>query len=85
MGEARGVERPGRSFERALVTGEPDRMTLQRYDVPDTRAGGFIEKSWLPTNSPIRDSVARRARAQMLIDRSEQAVDRVSRRITASR
>jgi hypothetical protein len=129
------VEHLGRSFEHALVTGAPDRMALQRYDVHGPR-GGFVEKNWLPTNSPIRDtdgravgvlhhvedvthllvgtalerhlitpieetgsgssvgtsaltgrlvrdSMARKARAQMLIDQSQHAVDRMSKRIDA--
>lgn len=53
--EARAVERLGRSFERALVAGGPDRMGLQRYDVV-TGSGDFVQKSWLPVNSAIRDS-----------------------------
>ena len=57
--EARGVERLGASLERALITGEPDRMDLQRYDVRDPLTGTFIEKSWLPRNAPIRDADGR--------------------------
>ncbi|MFC7493902.1 MULTISPECIES: PAS domain-containing protein [unclassified Nocardioides] len=53
--EARGVERLGQSFEQALVSGVPDRMALQRYDVRDPVTGTYVDKSWLPTNSPIRD------------------------------
>lgn len=58
--EARAVERLGRSSERALATGAPDRMDLQRYDVP---AGpeGFVEKTWLPRNMPVRDAEGRPA------------------------
>ena len=40
--------------ERALSRGGADRMGLQRYDVL-TEPGGFVEKSWLPVNLPIRD------------------------------
>ncbi|MBV9831333.1 MAG: PAS domain-containing protein, partial [Marmoricola sp.] len=53
--EARGVQRLGESFERALVSGAADRMALQRYDVRDPGTGGFVHKSWLPRNSPLRD------------------------------
>ena len=52
--EARGVERLGESFERALSVGEADRMGLQRYDVV-AGDGEFVQKSWLPVNSPITD------------------------------
>ena len=53
--EARGVERLGSSFEQVLRSGEPDRMEMQRYDVLSEH-GDFVEKSWLPANSPIRDA-----------------------------
>ncbi|WP_019134982.1 PAS domain-containing protein [Cellulomonas massiliensis] len=56
--EARSVERLAASFERALRRGEPDRMALQRYDVP-AASYGFVQKSWLPVNSPIRDADGR--------------------------
>jgi hypothetical protein len=131
---ARGVELLGESFERALGAGEPDRMALQRYDVQAQR-GGFVEKTWLPVNSPVRDadgrvvgvlhhvedvthllvetalerdlatvddlqgarrvlgtqglvqalvrdSLTRKVRAQMLIDRSHRAVDRMTQRVS---
>ena len=52
--DAHSVERLGESFERALSRGGADRMGLQRYDVL-TEPGGFVEKSWLPVNLPIRD------------------------------
>jgi hypothetical protein len=52
--EAHSVERLGESFERALSRGGADRMGLQRYDVL-AEPGGFVEKSWLPVNLPVRD------------------------------
>ena len=131
--EARSVERLGESFERALSAGDADRMGLQRYDVLAER-GEFVQKSWLPVNSPIRDpdgrtvgvlhhvedvtrlltntaletdllaphgragphpvvgtpawvealrrdSLERRTRAQMLLQDSRRALERMSRRI----
>jgi hypothetical protein len=57
--EAHASERLGRSLERALVSGAPDRMPLQRYDVRDPRTGAFVERSWLPVNRPIRDADGR--------------------------
>lgn len=52
--EAHSVERLTESFERALSRGGADRMGLQRYDVL-AEPGGFVEKSWLPVNLPVRD------------------------------
>lgn len=59
--QVRAVDRLGTSFEHALSTGKPDRMALQRYDVCDPNTGVFVEKSWLPINSPIRDPDGRTA------------------------
>jgi hypothetical protein len=56
--DARSVERLAASFERAMFRGESDRMELQRYDVVDG-GEGFVEKSWLPVNSPLRDAEGR--------------------------
>ncbi|MGN6606188.1 MAG: PAS domain-containing protein [Jatrophihabitans sp.] len=56
--EARSVERLTASFEGALLRGRPDRMQTQRYDVID-RDRGFVRKTWLPVNSPIRDATGK--------------------------
>ncbi|WP_460606300.1 PAS domain-containing protein [Jatrophihabitans fulvus] len=56
--EARAVERLSASFDRALRGGAPDRMALQRYDVVDDRHE-FVRKSWLPVNTPVRDTDGR--------------------------
>jgi hypothetical protein len=57
--DARAVEHLGSSFEHALITGAPHRMGMQRYDVINPGTGGFVEKTWLPNNSPIRDADGR--------------------------
>jgi hypothetical protein len=57
--EVRATERLGTSFEHAMSTGRPDRMPLQRYDVCDPTTGAFVEKSWLPVNTPVRDADGR--------------------------
>jgi PAS domain-containing protein len=44
------------SLQRALSTGRRDRMDLQRYDVRNPRRGEFVEKRWLPNNTPVRDA-----------------------------
>jgi hypothetical protein len=54
--EGDGVENLHASLRHVLVTRETHHMWVQRYDVPwDTAPGGFIEKHWSPTNSPILD------------------------------
>lgn len=43
------------SLHRALSTGQPDAMPLQRYDVEATGADGdFAERYWCPVNVPVR-------------------------------
>ncbi len=54
-----GVSGPrnlGDSLRRALSTGQPDAMALQRYDVEamGTR-GDFAERYWCPVNVPVCD------------------------------
>lgn len=53
--ETRGVELLGKSFERALGCGGADRMGLQRYDVIASGRDAFVEKTWLPVNTAVRD------------------------------
>jgi hypothetical protein len=57
--EVRAAERLSTSFEQAMSTGRPDRMPLQRYDVRDPSTGAFVERSWLPVNTPVRDAGGR--------------------------
>jgi PAS domain S-box-containing protein len=42
------------SIERALATGRPDRMELQKYDIPRP-SGRFEERWWDPVNTPVFD------------------------------
>lgn len=42
-----------------MASGTPDRMALQRHDVQDAETGRFVEKSWLPVNTPVRDAEGR--------------------------
>lgn len=54
--DANGVSSLGSSLERVLQRGVLDRMPRQRYDIPhpaDHRR--FVEKVWLPVNTPILD------------------------------
>jgi PAS domain S-box-containing protein len=52
--ETEGPLRLRASLESVVRTGRMHAMEVQRYDVPDRNGGGFIVKSWLPTNIPVR-------------------------------
>jgi two-component system, response regulator / RNA-binding antiterminator len=55
--EADGVENAMASFERVLVTGQPDNMLIQRHDIPDPRRpDAYLRRHWLPVHSPIRSA-----------------------------
>lgn len=54
--DIRSVANLERSLEWVLRRGGPNRMGLQRYDVLDPGTGVFVDRSWLPINSPIRDA-----------------------------
>jgi diguanylate cyclase (GGDEF)-like protein len=43
------------SLERVRDSLQPDQMPVQRYDVqlPGSEGGGFTERYWTPTNSPV--------------------------------
>jgi hypothetical protein len=46
------------SFERVKATGQPDTMALLRFDVPrpEAEGGGFEERWWSITHSPVLDA-----------------------------
>jgi PAS domain S-box-containing protein len=50
-----GVSKLHASLDCVLLTGTPDEMEIQRYDVrrPPEDGGGFQEKYWKPLNTPI--------------------------------
>ena len=54
MPDADGVSNLFESLQRATQTGQRHVMVRQRYDVRDAR-GGFVERHWLPTNTPVFD------------------------------
>lgn len=59
---ADGVPTLRQSLEAVLATGEPDVMTLQRYDIPadpGNPAAGFVERYWSPINTPVFDAAGR--------------------------
>lgn len=55
---ADGISNLYASLCRASVTGLPDAMALQRYDVRDA-SGHFVEKYWRPVNTPLFDDAGR--------------------------
>lgn len=59
--EGDGVRNLRASIRRALDTGRPDGMWVQRYDIPSAaRPGAFEERYWSPVNTPILDADGRR-------------------------
>jgi hypothetical protein len=50
--EAQGVNNLAASLRHVLKDRRSDAMPVQRYDVRD-RNNHFVEKYWLPTNSPV--------------------------------
>jgi PAS domain S-box-containing protein len=51
---ASGVRNLTSSLQRVLVSGEPEIMALQRYDIPAAgRPGVFEERWWSITNTPV--------------------------------
>ena len=53
--DATGVANLRASIERAISSGRPDRMPVQKYDIP-LPAGGFEERWWEPVNAPVFDA-----------------------------
>ncbi|MFS0700341.1 SpoIIE family protein phosphatase [Cellulomonas sp. 179-A 4D5 NHS] len=60
------------SFDRAVATGRPDAMPLQKYDVPDPETGGMVERYWSLISVPILDAEGRVA---LLVQRAENVTD----------
>lgn len=54
---ADGVAKLRTSLERALATRKPDRMPIQKYDIPlPDGSGGFEVRYWSPLNTPVLDA-----------------------------
>lgn len=53
---AHGVRNLEHSLEAVLRRKAGHRMGLQRYDVRDPSSGLFVDKTWLPVNSPVLDA-----------------------------
>jgi signal transduction histidine kinase/ActR/RegA family two-component response regulator len=52
---ASGARNLRASLEAVVLTGKPDTMAVQKYDIrrPDAEGGGFEERYWSPVNSPV--------------------------------
>lgn len=54
--DADGVQNINASLQHVLRTKKPDRMRIQRYDVPDEKnPGKFIQRYWDPMHTPVLD------------------------------
>ncbi|MFT3774657.1 MAG: ATP-binding protein [Minicystis sp.] len=53
---ATGTRNLRASIERVFATGKPDTMAVQKYDIrrPEAEGGGFTERYYSPTNTPVR-------------------------------
>ncbi|MFN6525894.1 ATP-binding protein [Nostoc sp. ChiSLP03a] len=54
---ATGVRNLRASLENVLKHRQPQTMAVQKYDIrrPESEGGGFEERYWIPTNSPVFD------------------------------
>nr|WP_276610847.1 SpoIIE family protein phosphatase [Kineococcus siccus] len=65
------------SFRRALATGEPDAMALQKYDLADAETGKVAERWWSFVSAPVLDAAGRTV---LLVQRVEDVTDFVRER-----
>ena len=72
---ATGVGNLRASLERVLQLRRPDKMALQKYDIPRpaSEGGGFEERYWSPLNSPVLDN---RGEVSWIIHRVEDVTER---------
>lgn len=70
---ATGTRNLRESLERAVATGAPDAMAVQKYDIrrPESEGGDFEERHWSPVNIPV----FRDGKLAYLIHRVEDATD----------
>lgn len=71
---ATGVGNLRASLERVRKQLRPDTMPVQKYDIrrPEEEGGGFEERHWSPTNSPVLDA---NGRLRFLLHRVEDVTD----------
>ncbi|NHC16501.1 diguanylate cyclase domain-containing protein, partial [Motilibacter deserti] len=51
--ESEGARHLRASLERVRDTGRPHTLELQKFDIPSTVPGRFVERFWSPTNLPV--------------------------------
>jgi PAS domain-containing protein len=71
---ADGVNNLFISLKTVAATGRPHGMAIQRYDIRDA-AGIFVERHWLPLNTPIHDT---QGRLVFLLHQVEDVTDQVA-------
>src|SRR5918998_3792929 len=56
--QADGARKLRASLERVVAARQPDRMSVQKYDIrrPEAEGGGFEERYWSPLNKPVLDA-----------------------------
>jgi PAS domain S-box-containing protein len=73
--QAQAVHNLRDSLLQVLATGQPHVMPRQRYDVPDPdHPGQFLERYWLPRNTPVRDAQGRVSHVLHVVTNVTQAV-----------
>ena len=72
-----GVPHIHTSMRRAVDTGRPDTMPVQKYDVPDAVHGGFMERHWSLIHVPVLDDDGR---TRWLLQRAEDVTAYVQER-----
>lgn len=72
----RAVKSLEASLHQVLATGQPHRMAIQHYDVPNGEGpeGGFALKYWLPLNTPVLDE---RGQVAYIIHKVEEVTELV--------
>ena len=72
-----GVPRVQLSFEKALETGRPDTMPIQKYDIPDPVTGGRLVRYWSLISVPVRGPDGAMA---LVVQRAEDITDFLAER-----
>jgi PAS domain S-box-containing protein len=78
--EATGVRNLTASLRRVLVTGQPDVMHPQKYDVEIGDSGVFERRYWTQVNAPVLDAGGR---VELIVHTAEDVTDRVRKFVAA--
>jgi PAS domain-containing protein len=78
--DATGVRDIRASFTRVLITGKPDAVSLQRYDVEvPGQPGLFAKRYWSPVNAPV---FGPNGEIALIVGCIEEMTERISKFIT---